>query len=78
MGIGENEKGANILFNTLEKHFLDIPDFYLIEKLEECKSVKYKNSKFFMIIYINYYNNDIKENSEEKILKDSIKDYLKK
>ena len=31
-----------------------------------------------MIIYINYYNNDIKENSEEKILKDSIKDYLKK
>jgi len=54
LGIGENEKGANILFNTLEKHFLDIPDFYLIEKLEECKSVKYKNTKFFMIIYINY------------------------
>ena len=56
--------------------FLGIDNFYLKEAIEESSNLKYKNSSFFMIIYINNYAKYNSEKSEEKILKESIKIYI--
>ena len=58
------------------KNFFNIKNFYLNEAIEEAENIKYKNSTYFMIIYKNHYVKDKLEKSEEKILKESIDDYI--
>ena len=58
------------------KNFFNIKNFYLNEAIEETKSIRYKYSNYFMIIYKNYYEKYKLEKSEEKILKESINDYI--
>ena len=46
------------------------------EAIEESINIKYKYSLFFMLFYKQHLEKDKLENSEDKILKDSIKDYI--
>ena len=52
--------------------FFDEKNFSLEEAIKESENIKYKNSKFFMLIYNYHYK---KDKSEEIILKESIDDY---
>ena len=58
------------------KNLFNIKNFYLKEAIEESSNIKYKTSSFFMLIYNIHYKNDKLDKSEDKILKESINDYL--
>ena len=58
------------------KNFFNIKNFYLKEAIEESINLKYKNSYFFMLLYNNYLKKHKSEQSEDKILKKSINDYI--
>ena len=72
----KEEKNINELINMDIKNFFNIKNFYLNEAIEEAKNIKYKYSNYFMIIYKNHYEKYNLEKSEEKILKESINDYI--
>ena len=72
----KEDKNINELINLDIKNFFNIKNFYLNEAIEESKNIKYKNSSMFMVIYKNNYEKDKLDKSEEKILKESINDYI--
>ena len=72
----KEDKNISELINLDINNFLNIKHFYLNEVIEESKNIKYKCSSYFMAIYKNHYKKDKLEKSEEKILKDSINDYI--
>ena len=74
----EYKEDINIceLINIDIQNFLNIKNFYLNEAIEETKNIKYKYSSYFMIIYKNHYEKDKSEKSEDKILTESINDYI--
>ena len=55
--------------------FMDHKEFNLDQAIEESKNIKYKNSCFFMPIYLKKKNEDF-EISEDGILKQSIESYI--
>ena len=72
----KEQKMISELINMDLKHFFDIKNFYLKEAIEESANIKYKNSSFFMELYRKHYEKDKLEKSEDKILKESITDYI--
>ena len=64
------------LINMDIKNFFNIKNFYLKEAIEESVNLKYKNSFLFMSLYKNNLENYKLEKSEDKILKESINDYI--
>ena len=66
-----NKNISEILYININK-FFDEKNFSLNEAIKESENIKYKNSKFFMLIYNYHYK---KDKSEEIILKESIDDY---
>ena len=72
----KEDKMINELINMDIKNFYNIKNFYLKEAIEESINIKYKYSIFFMILYKNHLEKDKSEKSEDKILKESITDYI--
>ena len=72
----KENKSIEELINMDIKSFFDIKNFYLKEAIEESMNIKYKNSSFFTMIYRIHYEKDKLEKSEDKILKESINDYI--
>ena len=72
----KEDKNISELINMDMNNFFNIKNFYLDETLEETQNIKYKNSEYFMVIYKNHYEKDKSTKSEEKILIESINDYI--
>ena len=72
----KEDKKINEIINIDFNNFCGIKNFYLKEKIEESKNIRYQNSSFFIGIYKYNLEKYKSEKSEYKLLIESIDEYI--
>jgi len=72
----KEQKSIHDFINMDITNFFDIKNFHLKKAVEESRTIKYKTSSFFMLLYEIHYEKDKLDKSEYKILEETINDYI--